>query len=53
MHEALSVLSKCEALELPVPSLVKRILEKVSIAAERHVEKAVDALTEEKKTEEK
>ena len=52
MHEALSVLSKCEALDLPVPALIKRILEKVNTAAERHAEKVLDAVTPEDKSKE-
>ena len=44
MHDALSCLAKCDALGLPVPKLFKRILRRISLATEAHVEKALDAI---------
>lgn len=44
MHESLSILTKCEALDLPVPGLLKRVIARVNHAAETHVDKALDVI---------
>ena len=44
MHESLSILTKCEELNLPVPSLLKRVIRRVNHAAEKHVDKALDVI---------
>ena len=44
MHESLSILTKCEALELPVPALLKRALKRVNHGVEQHVDKALDVI---------
>lgn len=44
MHESLSILTKCEALDLPVPALLKRALRRVNHGVERQVDKALDAI---------
>ncbi len=44
MHESLSILTKCEALELPVPALLKRALKRVNSGVEKHVDKALDVI---------
>lgn len=44
MHESLSILTKCEALDLPVPALLKRALRRVNHGVERHVDKALDVI---------
>ena len=44
MHEALSILAKCEALDLPVPGLLRRVLSRVNAAAEKQVDKVLDAI---------
>lgn len=49
MHDALSCLAKCDALGLPVPKLVKKVLRRISLATEAKVEQALDALDGTKK----
>ena len=44
MHEAISILTKCEALELPVPSLLRKALHRLNSAAEKKVEEALDVI---------
>lgn len=44
MHESLSILTKCEALELPVPALLKRALKRVNHGVEAKVDQALDAI---------
>lgn len=49
MHEALSILTKCEALDLPVPGLLKRVIARVNHAAETHVDKVLDVVDSKEK----
>ena len=44
MHEAISILTKCEALDLPVPSLLRKALHRLNSAAEKKVEAALDVI---------
>lgn len=44
MHESLSILTKCEALDLPVPALLKRVLRRVNHGVEKKVDEALDAI---------
>ncbi len=44
MHESLSILTKCEALDLPVPALLKRALRRVNRGVEARVDRALDAI---------
>ena len=44
MHESLSILTKCEALDLPVPALLKRALRRVNRGVEKKVDQALDAI---------
>ena len=48
MHEAISILTKCEALELPVPSLLRKALHRLNSAAEKKVEEALDVIDPQK-----
>ena len=49
MHEAISILTKCEALDLPVPSLLKNALHRINHAAEEKVEQALDIIDKPKR----
>ena len=49
MHEAISILTKCEALDLPVPSLLKQALHRINHAAEQKVEEALDIIDKPKR----
>ena len=49
MHEAISILTKCEALDLPVPSLLKNALHRINNAAEQKVEQALDIIDKPKR----
>ena len=49
MHEAISILTKCEALDLPVPSLLKQALHRINHAAEQKVEQALDIIDKPKR----
>lgn len=49
MHEALSLLTKCEALDLPVPSVLKNALHRINHAAEQKVEEALDIIDKPKR----
>ena len=49
MHEALSLLTKCEALDLPVPSLLRNALHRINHAAEQKVEEALDIIDKPKR----
>jgi len=53
MHDALSCLANCDALGLPVPRLIKRILKRVNDGVEEHVEKALDVVAPKKPKKEK
>lgn len=44
MHESLSILTKCEALDLPVPALLKRVLKRINHGVEHKVDQALDAI---------
>ncbi len=44
MHESLSILTKCEALDLPVPALLKRVLRRINHGVEEKVDQALDAI---------
>ena len=44
MHESLSILTKCEALDLPVPSLLKKALRRVNHGVEAKVDQALDVI---------
>ena len=44
MHESLSILTKCEALDLPVPALLKRTLRRINSGVEKKVDRALDAI---------
>lgn len=44
MHESISILAKCEALDLPVPSLLRKALHRINHAAEQKVEEALDII---------
>ena len=44
MHESISILAKCEALDLPVPSLLRKALHRINHAAEQKVEQALDII---------
>ena len=44
MHESISILTKCEALDLPVPSLLRKALHRINHAAEQKVEQALDII---------
>ncbi len=48
MHEAISILTKCEALELPVPSLLRKALHRLNSAAEKKVEETLDVIDPQK-----
>ena len=52
MHEAISILTKCEALELPVPSLLRKALHRLNSAAEKKVEEALDVIDPKKEDKE-
>lgn len=52
MHEAISILTKCEALELPVPSLLRKALHRLNSAAEKKVEEALDVIDPQKEDKE-
>ena len=42
MHDALSIVGKCDALGLPVPSLIKNAMRRINRATESCVESALD-----------
>lgn len=42
MHDALSIIGKCDAMGLPVPSLIKRAMRRINHAAESCVDSALD-----------
>lgn len=42
MHDALSIIGKCDALGLPVPSLIKRAMRRINHATESCVDSALD-----------
>ena len=42
MHDALSIIGKCDALGLPVPSLIKQSMRRINHATESCVESALD-----------
>lgn len=44
MHEAISILTKCEALDLPVPSLLRKALHRLNSGVEKKVEEALDVI---------
>ena len=44
MHEALSLLTKCEALDLPIPRFLRRVLKRLNNGLESKVDKALDAI---------
>ena len=44
MHESISILAKCEALDLPVPSLLRKALHRINHAAEQKAEEALDII---------
>ena len=44
MHDALSIIGKCDAMGLPVPSLIKRAMRRINSAAESCVDTALDKL---------
>ena len=44
MHEALSLLTKCEALDLPIPRFLKRVLKRLNAGVERKVEEALNVI---------
>ena len=52
MHEAISILTKCEALELPVPSLLRKALHRLNSGVERKVEEALDVIDPKKEDKE-
>ena len=52
MHEAISILTKCEALELPVPSLLRRALHRINSGVEKKVEQALDVIDPKEKDKE-
>lgn len=49
MHEAISILTKCEALDLPVPSLLQSALHRINNAAEAKVNEALDIIDKPKR----
>lgn len=44
MHEALSLLTKCEALDLPIPRFLKRVLKRLNDGVEKKVDEALDII---------
>jgi len=44
MHEAISILTKCEALDLPVPSLLRKALHRLNSGVEKKVEEALNVI---------
>jgi len=44
MHEALSLLTKCEALDLPIPRFLKKVLKRLNSGLEKKVEGALDII---------
>ena len=52
MHEAISILTKCEALELPVPSLLRKALHRLNSGVEKKVEEALDVIDPQKEDKE-
>ena len=52
MHEALSLLAKCEALDLPIPSFLKRVLKRLNAGVEKKVEEALDVIDPQKEDKE-
>ena len=44
MHEALSLLTKCEALDLPIPRFLKRVLKRLNSGLEQKVDEALDVI---------
>ena len=42
MHDALSIVGKCDAMGLPVPALIKRAMRRINHATESCVESALD-----------
>ena len=52
MHEAISILTKCEALELPVPSLLRKALHRLNSGVEKKVEEALDVIDPKKEDKE-
>ena len=53
MHEALSLLTKCEALDLPIPSFLKRVLNRLNSGLETKVDQALDVIDPKENKEEK
>ena len=49
MHDALSVIGKCDALGLPVPPLIKRAMRRINNATESCVDTALDRIDKEGK----
>lgn len=49
MHDALSIIGKCDALGLPVPSLIKRAMRRINSATESCVDTALDRIDKEGK----
>ena len=52
MHEALSLLTKCEALDLPIPSFLKRVLKRLNSGVEKKVEEALNVIDPKKEDKE-
>ena len=44
MHESLSILTKCEALDLPIPRFLKRVLKRLNSGVEKKVDQALDVI---------
>lgn len=42
MHDAMSILVKCEELDFPIPKSLKRILKRVNKGVDKHVESILD-----------
>ena len=53
MHEALSLLTKCEALDMPIPGFLKRVLKRLNNGVEKKVEQALDVIDPKETKEEK
>lgn len=49
MHEALSLLTKCEALDLPIPLFLKRVLKRLNDGVEKKVDEALDIIDKPKR----
>lgn len=44
MHEALSMLAKCEALDLPIPAFLKRVIKRLNAGVEKKVDEALNII---------